>query len=248
MAKRTRRAVEEGRVEKKEAKGHIINPKYEDERAIKASPVLPKTENQKRFIQAVQRDTLIVCRGAAGTGKSYLSASLAANKLLKGECEYIVLIRPYISLGKTTGFWPGTILDRLRPYLAPMLNVLEERLGKSHFNNLIEKNILIQPMEAVRGMDFKDSFVICDEGQNITKEEARSLVTRISGNTQMVLIGDDRQSDLRQKVSGLTYISDLINRYDIDNASTIEFTSDDVIRSDIVGTFVKIFDKEGWDD
>lgn len=230
---------------RKSAKPRQTKEKFQPEREEKAKPIIAKTHNQKLFLQAATTQTLIVAKGSAGVGKTYLAACIAANKLLKGEINKIVLVRPYVQMGRSSGFWPGSIEDRLEPYFAPILSVLRERLGESNFNCLYGKSILIQPMEAVRGMDFKDTLLIGDEQQNTTREEMRCLVTRLSEGSQFILVGDDKQADIRPKDSGLLYLVDLIQRHSIKSASVIEFNSFDIVRSGIVAQFVRIFDEEG---
>lgn len=220
---------------------------FQIERELKAQPIVAKTVNQKLFLKACATETIVVGRGASGVGKTYLAASVAANKLLKGEIENIVLVRPYVQMGRSSGFWPGSIEDRLEPYFAPMLNVLKDRLGTSHFNNLYKKHILIQPLEAVRGMDFKNTLLIGDEIQNASRTEMRCLLTRISEGSQFILIGDDRQADIRPSDSGLLYLVDLFNKHfeRLEGTTVIEFTAEDVVRHGLVAEFVKIFDAEG---
>lgn len=227
------------------SKAKVVKEKFMEERDNKAQPIVAKTENQKLFLKACATDAIVVGRGSAGVGKTYLAASVAANKLLKGDIDKIVMVRPYVQMGRSSGFWPGSIQDRMEPYFAPMLNVFKKRLGEGNFNNLYGKSILIQPMEAVRGMDFENTLLLADEMQNCTKEEMRCLVTRISEGSQFIFIGDDKQSDIKAHDSGLLYLVELLKKHSIPDTSVVEFTSDDVVRHGLVSRFVKIFDEEG---
>lgn len=232
-----RRKKKEGTQIKKEKE------KFHHEKEGLATPVVAKTENQRKFIHSLQTNIVSVANGHAGVGKSYCAVSVAANKYLKGEVRQIVLCRPYINMGRSSGLWPGSIEDKLTPYLAPMLNVLKKRLG-TRYEAELGKSIIMQPLEVIRGMSFESSFVIVDEAQNTTPEEMRSITTRLEEDSYLALIGDSRQTDIRG-MNGLEYIVKVLKENNVQQSAVVEFTEDDVVRSGIVSTFVKIYEKEG---
>lgn len=243
--KRNQRQVVNDRIERKAAKGKQINSKYMEEREQKAQPITAKNENQKKYLHSLQFNPYTVAKGSAGTGKTYLAACVASNKLLKGEIDKIVVTRPLVGMGKSSGFWPGTIEDKLGPYLAPILSTIKQRLGENKYQADFGKSILIQPLEAVRGMNFDSkTFVIVDESQNCTIEEIRSLTTRMAEGSQIVFCGDSKQKDLNG-YSGIEYLCDLFKKHRLEGCTVVEFTSEDIVRSGLVRKFVEIFDAEG---
>lgn len=243
--KRNRQAVQQNRQNKKAETGRVVKEKYEEERENRAKPILPQNQNQKKYLHSLQHNTITVGRGSAGSGKSWCAASVAANKYLKGEIDQIVVMRPLVGMGKSSGFWPGDIRAKLEPYLLPILSTIKERIGSAKYEADFGKNILIQPMEAVRGMNFSDRvFVIVDEAQNCSCDEVRSLVTRLATGSQAAFCGDDRQRDTHG-VSGIQYLCDLIKKHKIENCGVVEFTPQDIVRSGLTRVFVEIFEEEG---
>lgn len=222
-----------------------VREKFKEDREVKVQPILAQNENQKLYLHSLQYNTITVGRGSAGSGKSWCAASVAANKYLKGEIDQIVVMRPLVGMGKSSGFWPGTIRDKLEPYLLPILSTIKERIGTARYEADFGKNILIQPMEAVRGMNFSSSvYAIIDESQNCTPDEIRSLVTRLSTGAQAAFCGDDKQKDLAG-LSGIEYLCNLIKKHKIDNCGVVEFTPSDIVRSGLTRVFVEIFEEEG---
>jgi len=225
--------------------GRKKNAKFEDERELKAQPINAKSNTQRDYLKALQQKILIVGTGAAGTGKTFVAASHAANRLVHGEVDSIVLSRPYVAMGRSSGFFPGTVHEKLEPYLKPMLNVFKKRLGDNAYAcDLRKGRISIQPMEAIRGMSFEDCVLIIDEAQNTTKDEMKSIVTRIGENCQLILCGDPAQTDIKGE-NGLEFISRIIESEKVEGAEVIVFTSKDIVRSGITKQFVQIFDKIG---
>lgn len=179
------------------------------------------------------------------THNTYCAAAVAANKYLKGEISEIVVARAYVPMGKTTGFWPGTVEEKLLPFLTPILNVIKERVGANRYLAEFGKTIKIQPLEAIRGMSFPaGTFLIIDESQNLNVDEVRSIVTRLEEGSQVAFCGDDKQRDIRG-VSGIVYLTNLIKKYNLPNCSVTEFTPKDIVRSGLTKAFVEIFEKEG---
>ncbi len=218
---------------------------FQEERLVKAEHIQPKNENQNQYLKSLAINAVSVGRGSAGTGKTYLAARVAANKFLMGEIDTIVVTRPLVGMGKGSGFWPGTIKEKLEPWLLPILNNIKDVIGNGAYEAEYGKGIDIQPMESVRGRSFDSrTFLIVDEAQNCTPDEIRSLVTRLEEGSQIAFCGDDAQKDI-QGVSGIKYLCDLIKKHNLPNCGVVEFTSDDIVRSGLTKLFVKIFDQEG---
>jgi phosphate starvation-inducible PhoH-like protein len=237
-----------------------IKPKFKEERTGQIYQITAKTENQQKFLTALKTKQLIVGEGWAGVGKSFLSCVHAANQYLEGEKSRIVLLRPYVQVGKSAGLIPGTLKEKLWPLMLPMLDTLELVLGKEKFQYMIEKDaICIEAVENVRGRSYRDSIVIVDESQNINRKEVNALVTRLEETSQLILIGDSRQSDLHDKDSGIKFLGELIRRLKKDKpdyldsndfdtlihkTACITFTEEDIVRSGLTKLFCKVFDNE----
>lgn len=236
--KKTRRTRQGGKPE-------AVAAKFKEEKEIRVKPITAKTENQKLYLDSLQSNAITVGRGSAGSGKSWCAASVAANKYLKGEIDQIVVMRPLVGMGKSSGFWPGDIRAKLEPYLLPILNTIKDTIGAAKYEADFGKSILIQPMEAVRGMNFDfRTYVIVDESQNCTPDEIRSLVTRMASGSQAAYCGDDKQRDI-PGLSGIQYLCDLIKKHNIPNCGVVEFTPADIVRSGLTRIFVEIFEEEG---
>ena len=237
-----------------------VKAKFVEERMAKIYEVLPKSDNQKKFLDALKTKQLVVGEGRAGVGKSHLACIHAANKYLKGQCERIVLLRPYVQVGKTAGLLPGTLREKLWPLMLPMLDNLQLVLGRERFAYMLEhEQICIEAVENVRGRSYRDSVVIIDECQNVAAEEIKALVTRLEETSQLILIGDSHQSDLKG-ITGLTYLVNILKQLRIDkpeyldaddmttlfeNTACITFTAEDIVRSGLTKLLVKVFDNQG---
>lgn len=229
------------RVEKDE---RVFSDKFEDERISRINTIVPKTDAQADFMSSLNTSQIVVGMGSAGTGKTYLAATHAANQYLKESGKTIYISRPYVTMGKSAGMLPGTLEEKMLPFLAPIVSVLKKQLGPK-FDIDFGKNIHVQLIEAIRGLDLSNAILIVDEAQNLNREEIKSIVTRLGENSQIILVGDSRQSDLPAGQSGLEWLVDLIDKYDIQGCDFVEFGPEDIVRSGIVKEFVKIFDKEG---
>lgn len=205
--------------------------------------LLPKTDNQAVYIDALKtQEQMIVC-GPAGTGKTYLAATHAANLYMTKRIDKIVITRPHIAVGKDIGYLPGTLEEKSTPWAMPVLDVLEKHMGKGAVETGIRNgNIEMCPLALVRGRTFDNAFIILDEAQNLTLHEVKALLTRQGEGSQLVLDGDIQQSDLKGE-SGLSQIIQLAKKYEAP-VPVIEFTIDDVVRSDICKMWIEIFMKE----
>lgn len=201
---------------------------------------------QQALLDAINDSTMCVAIGTAGTGKTYCSATKAAQLFLKGGYEKIVLTRPNISTGKSVGFFPGTVEEKLSVWLQPLLTVLKEAFGKGRYEYLLSKGaIQIQPLETIRGQSFNDALILIDECQNMDMSEIEAVTTRIGHNSKMILMGDPRQSDVKNGMAIERFV-EMCDRYNIE-VPVIRFGLEDVVRSDIVGKLVKAFYYQDFD-
>jgi phosphate starvation-inducible PhoH-like protein len=206
--------------------------------------LLPKTEKQAEYIKALKTAQQIIVTGPAGTGKTYIAATKAAQMYASGLIDKIILTRPNVASGRSLGFFPGTMEEKIAPWILPFVEVLEEHLGKEVVDLAMKNgNIIVVPFEVMRGRTFKNAFVILDESQNTTPHEIKMFLSRIGEGTQVVLNGDCSQSDLRND-SGLFRIIDIVNNQKLP-IPIIEFTLDDIVRSDICAMWVRAFYKAG---
>lgn len=234
-----------GRKKRANKSSKVVKSKFQEKRDELVQPITAKNDNQKKYLDSLQKNSLTVAKGSAGTGKSYLAASVAANKYLSGEVDKIVVTRPIVGMGKSTGFWPGDITSKIMPYVQPILNTIRKRIGHQRFEAEFGKSIIIQPMESIRGMIFESkTYLLVEEAQNMTPEEIRSVVTRTEEGAFLAFCGDDKQKDV-SGVSGIVYLADLIKKHSLPGCGVIEFTSEDIVRSGLTKRFVQIFDIEG---
>lgn len=206
--------------------------------------LLPKTERQREYIQALKSFPQVIVMGPAGTGKTYIAASKAVQLFESNAVEKIILTRPNVASGRSLGFFPGTLEEKIGPWVVPFVEVFEEHLGKEATEIAMKKgNIQVVPFEVMRGRTFKNAFVILDEAQNATPHELKMFLSRIGENTQVVLNGDIAQSDLRDE-SGLSKIINIVRKQELP-VPVIEFGLDDIVRSDICAMWIKAFVKAG---
>lgn len=242
--KEVRITARQRRQEKRE-ESRKFNEKFSDDRTSKIVNIQPKTRNQADFIEALKHNQIVIGQGSAGVGKSYMAATHAVNCYLKDPSLTIYLARAYVPMGRSVGLLPGEISMKLSPFLAPLMNPMRKQLGPK-FDADFGARIQIQMTEALRGLDLKDAILVCDEAQNLTRDEIKSIVTRLNeSNSQIILIGDSRQSDLKKGESGLEWLIDMVEKYDVKGVDFVEFGPEDIVRGGIVKQFVKIFDAEG---
>jgi phosphate starvation-inducible PhoH-like protein len=204
----------------------------------------PLNERQGEYIQALKTSDQVIVFGPAGTGKTYCVATFAANEYLLKNINKIVITRPHVAVGKDIGFLPGTLEEKCAPWALPVVDVLERHLGKGVVETGLKNgNIEVSPLALMRGRSFENSFVICDEAQNITLPELKMLVTRIGSGSTLVLNGDIQQSDLKEG-DGLSKLVHLTKKHMLP-IPIVEFGVDDIVRSDICKTWIKVFLKEG---
>ena len=206
--------------------------------------LVPRNENQAKYIEALSSADQVIVFGPAGTGKTYVVSTFAAHAYHMNEVNKVVITRPHIPVGKDIGFLPGTLEEKSAPWALPVLDVLERHLGKGVVETALKNgNIEVAPLALMRGRSFDDTFVICDEAQNITLPELKMLVTCIGEGSTLVLNGDIQQSDLKEG-DGLSKIIHLTKKHMLP-IPIIEFTLDDIVRSDICKLWITTFTKEG---
>jgi phosphate starvation-inducible PhoH-like protein len=217
---------------------------YKNAENKKTSGIVPRSPKQKELLDHLKTSSQIFILGPAGTGKTYVTATYAADLYTLKEIDKIVITRPHVAVGKDVGFLPGTLEEKTYPWALPVLDVLQKHLGKGTVETGIKNgNIEMAPLALMRGRSFDDSFIIVDETQNITTHELKMLLTRVGENSTIVLNGDAQQSDLKE-ADGLSKVIHLAKKHMLP-VPIIEFGVDDIIRSDICAEWVKVFMKEG---
>lgn len=213
----------------------------------KAIHIQPKTENQSLLLDAVRliettgSASIVVATGPAGTGKTFVSVNAVVNLLQKGVVKRVVLTRPNVSTGRSLGFFPGSIKEKLEPWLAPMISEFKKRLGVGNYDSKVHAGtIAIYPLETIRGASFEHTAILVDEAQNLNYEELKALSTRLGEGSIMIFMGDPAQRDTRD--SGLVEFEKIIQRYGLP-VPIVKFTVDDIVRSDLVGKLVRAFMK-----
>ena len=208
------------------------------------SGMLPKTENQDKLIKAIKSSKQVLILGPAGTGKTYVTATCAADLYILKEIDKIVITRPHVAVGRDIGYLPGTLEEKAQPWALPVLDVLTKHLSKGAVDTALKAgNIEVATLALMRGRSFENAFIIVDEAQNIEIPEIKMLLTRVGEGSTIVLNGDIQQSDLKG-TSGLAKVIHLAKKHLLD-VPVVEFGIDDIVRSGICAEWVKVFMKEG---
>ncbi len=207
-------------------------------------PIAPKGLSQKKYVDAVRRSDLIFAIGPAGTGKTYLAMAMAVRMLLDKAVKRIVLTRPAVEAGERLGFLPGTLEEKVSPYLRPLYDALHDMLEFERVRRLLDQQVIeVAPLAFMRGRTLNDSFVILDEAQNSTREQMKMFLTRIGFGSKAVVTGDVTQSDLpRGEKSGLRDAADVLAN--IDGINFCSFTDADVVRHPLVMDIIRAYDKK----
>jgi phosphate starvation-inducible protein PhoH and related proteins len=204
--------------------------------------VTPKTLNQKLYVEAIESHDMVFGIGPAGTGKTYLAVSMAVRALLEKRVNRIVLTRPAVEAGERLGFLPGTLQEKIDPYLKPLYDALYDMLDSERVDRSLERGVIeIAPIAFMRGRTLNDSFVILDEAQNTTPEQMKMFLTRIGYNSKAVITGDVTQIDLPfGKLSGLVEAEKVISG--VEGISFIHFNERDVVRHPLVQRIVRAYE------
>ncbi|HZS55542.1 MAG TPA: PhoH family protein [Bryobacteraceae bacterium] len=203
----------------------------------------PKTVNQRRYVDAIENHDLTFGVGPAGTGKTYLAVAMAVSALLNKRVSRIVLTRPAVEAGEHLGFLPGTLQQKIDPYLRPLYDALFDMIDADKVEKLLERNTIeIAPLAFMRGRTLNDCFIILDEAQNTTSEQMKMILTRQGFNSKMVVTGDQTQIDLPGgKKSGLLNAIDVLKG--VEGIAFINFDERDVVRHHLVQQIVKAYDR-----
>ena len=227
--------------------GELLSHDYENETKhnikLKKIIIKPKSINQKKFIDTINKNTITFGIGAAGTGKTFLAVASAVYALEQGHVKKIILVRPAIEAGEKLGFLPGDLAEKIDPYLQPLYDSLYECLGFDNVNKLLEKNIIeIAPLAYMRGRTLNDAFIILDEAQNTTISQMQMFLTRIGYGSSTVVTGDVSQIDLpRESSSGLKDCLEFILK--IKGIDAVNFVPKDVMRHKIVTSIITEYGK-----
>ena len=204
--------------------------------------VQPKSVNQRKYLEAIEKNDMVFGIGPAGTGKTYLAVAMAIGALLNKQVSRIILARPAVEAGERLGFLPGTLQEKVDPYLRPLYDALYDLLDQERVDRYLEKNVIeIAPIAFMRGRTLNDSFIILDEAQNTTSEQMKMFVTRMGFGSKAVITGDITQIDLPgSKRSGLLEAIDILSR--VEGITFSYFDESDVVRHHLVQRIIRAYD------
>jgi phosphate starvation-inducible PhoH-like protein len=205
--------------------------------------IRPKTLHQKRYVDAIDEHTIVFCIGPAGTGKTYLAMAKAVKALQAKEVNRIILTRPAVEAGERLGFLPGTLYEKIDPYLRPLHDALHDMLDPESIPRLMAAGTIeVAPLAYMRGRTLNDSFIILDEAQNTSAEQMKMFLTRLGFGSRMVVTGDITQVDLPSgQPSGLRQVQDILEG--LDDVHFSRLTSNDVVRHRLVGDIVNAYER-----
>lgn len=205
--------------------------------------VRPRTVGQKKYVDGIKNNTIVMGIGPAGTGKTYLAVAMAAKAFKAHEVNKIILTRPAVEAGEKLGFLPGDLQDKVDPYLRPLYDALFEMFGADNFSKYMEKGIIeVAPLAYMRGRTLEGSFIILDEAQNTTSEQIKMFLTRLGNDSKMVITGDVTQIDLPDsRSSGLIEAMKVLRN--VDDIYIHKFNEKDVVRHKLVQDIVKAYEK-----
>jgi phosphate starvation-inducible PhoH-like protein len=207
--------------------------------------VTPKSSNQKLYMEAIEKHDMTFAVGPGGSGKTYLAVAMAVSALLTKQVDRIILARPAVEAGERLGFLPGTLQQKIDPYMRPLYDALYDMLDADKLERFLEKGIVeVAPLAFMRGRTLNDSFVILDEAQNTTSEQMKMFLTRLGFNSKAVITGDVTQIDLPTgRRSGLVEALEVVGR--IPGIAFINFNERDVVRHNLVQQIIKAYDEFG---
>ncbi len=202
-------------------------------------PVEAINEPQQEYLEAIRDYQQVFGIGPAGTGKTFIPAAVGADKLMRRETAGVVITRPNVPAGRSLGFFPGELEEKMAPWVAPITSVMKERMGDKFDYDWNKGNIEVVPFEVMRGRSLYDKFVILDEAQNTTKSEMEMFLTRIGEHSKVIVTGDLDQSDLREQ-NGLDHAIELAETYGLPTP-IIEFQISDIVRSGLCAQWTKAY-------
>lgn len=207
-------------------------------------PVRPKTSGQIAYVNAIESHTITFGIGPAGTGKTYLAVAKAVRAFQDRRTSRIILTRPAVEAGESLGFLPGTLNEKVDPYLRPLYDALSDMLGPDRLHRYLEDGTIeVAPLAYMRGRTLNDAFVILDEAQNTTEQQMKMFLTRLGFNTTMVITGDVTQVDLAVPRSGLASIEGIL--HGIEGISFVHLGAGDIVRHELVGRIVEAYERHG---
>jgi phosphate starvation-inducible PhoH-like protein len=214
------------------------------QRSFGKRQVQPKSMNQRRYLDAIEKYDMVFGIGPAGTGKTYLAVAMAVSALNNKKVNRIVLARPAVEAGERLGFLPGTLQEKVDPYLRPLYDALYDLMDPEKVDRFLEKNVIeIAPIAFMRGRTLNDSFIILDEAQNTTSEQMKMFVTRLGFNSKAVITGDITQIDLpNARKSGLVEAAEILKS--VEGVSFNYFTEEDVVRHHLVQRIIRAYDEK----
>ncbi|UAJ81524.1 PhoH family protein [Leifsonia sp. ZF2019] len=208
--------------------------------SARGKTIRPKTLGQKQYVDAIDNSTIVFGIGPAGTGKTYLAMAKAVQALQRKEVNRIILTRPAVEAGERLGYLPGTLTDKIDPYLRPLYDALNEMMDPELVPKLLAAGTIeVAPLAYMRGRTLNDSFIILDEAQNTTPEQMKMFLTRLGFGSRMVVTGDITQIDLPNAASGLRLVTRVLK--DVDDIHFARLTSEDVVRHTLVGRIVDAY-------
>ena len=213
-----------------------------DQRFIKT--VKPRSDGQAKLMDAIERFNLVMALGPAGTGKTYLAVAAGVSELLSGARERLIVTRPAIEAGEKLGFLPGTLEEKVDPYMLPIWDALREFMGQEQMERRITRGeIEVAPIAFMRGRTLKKAFVIVDEAQNMTVQQMKMVLTRLGRNSRMVVTGDPGQIDLQPgQTSGLAHALRILK--DVEGVSICPLTAADVVRHALVSRIINAYEAD----
>jgi phosphate starvation-inducible PhoH-like protein len=207
--------------------------------------VTPKSSNQRRYMEGIERHDMVFAIGPGGTGKTYLAVAMAVSALLTKQVNRIILVRPAVEAGERLGFLPGTLQQKIDPYMRPLYDAIYDLLDADRLERYLDKGIVeVAPLAFMRGRTLNDSFVILDEAQNTTSEQMKMFLTRLGFNSKAVITGDVTQIDLPAgRRSGLVEAIEVVGK--IEGIAFVNFNERDVVRHNLVQQIIKAYDEFG---
>ena len=223
---------------------HLVESGKQRSAGIKRM-VQPRSLNQRHYVEAIEQADMVFGIGPAGTGKTYLAVAMAASALLAKKVSRIVLVRPAVEAGERLGFLPGSLQEKVDPYLRPLYDALYDLLEPERVDKMLERNVIeVAPLAFMRGRTLNDAFIIMDEAQNTTSEQMKMFLTRLGNNAKAVITGDVTQIDLpNPRKSGLIEATNILEG--VDGIRFVRFEDGDVVRHHLVQRIIRAYDNFG---